>query len=56
MPALPRFSHQRALYSPTEGSGQRGLLKEAGYDECGVQVTPGCEAMIDEWVRVLKTF
>jgi 5,10-methylenetetrahydromethanopterin reductase len=27
-------------------------LKEAGYDEVVVQVTPGCEVMIDEWARV----
>jgi hypothetical protein len=27
-------------------------LREAGYDEVVVQVTPGCEVMIDEWARV----
>jgi 5,10-methylenetetrahydromethanopterin reductase len=29
-------------------------LKEAGYDEVVVQVTPGCEVMIDEWARVFE--
>ena len=29
-------------------------LKEAGYDEVVVQVTPGCETMIDEWARVFE--
>jgi 5,10-methylenetetrahydromethanopterin reductase len=29
-------------------------LKEAGYDEFVVQVTPGCEVMIDEWARVFE--
>jgi len=29
-------------------------LKEAGYDEFVVQVTPGCESMIDEWARVFE--
>jgi 5,10-methylenetetrahydromethanopterin reductase len=30
-------------------------LKGAGYDEVVVQVTPGCEVMIDEWARVFET-
>ncbi len=30
-------------------------LKEAGYDEVLVQVTPGCEVMIDEWARVFES-
>jgi hypothetical protein len=29
-------------------------LKEAGYGEFVVQVTPGCEVMIDEWARVFE--
>ena len=29
-------------------------LQEAGYDEVVVQVTPGCETMIDEWARDSK--
>jgi alkanesulfonate monooxygenase SsuD/methylene tetrahydromethanopterin reductase-like flavin-dependent oxidoreductase (luciferase family) len=29
-------------------------LKEAGYDEVVVQVTPGCEVMIDGWARVFE--
>jgi len=29
-------------------------LQEAGYDEVVVQVTPGCETMIDEWARVFE--
>jgi 5,10-methylenetetrahydromethanopterin reductase len=29
-------------------------LKEVGYDEVVVQVTPGCETMIDEWARVFE--
>jgi 5,10-methylenetetrahydromethanopterin reductase len=29
-------------------------LKEAGYDEVVVQVTPGCESMIDEWAGVFE--
>ena len=29
-------------------------LKEAGYDEVVVQVTPGCESMIDEWASVFE--
>src|SRR5260370_40711423 len=29
-------------------------LKEAGYDEVVVQVTPGCEVMINEWARVFE--
>ena len=29
-------------------------LKKAGYDEVVVQVTPGCEVMIDEWARVFE--
>jgi 5,10-methylenetetrahydromethanopterin reductase len=29
-------------------------LKEAGYDEVVVQVTPGHDTMIDEWARVFE--
>ena len=29
-------------------------LKEAGYNEVVVQVTPGSEIMIDEWARVFE--
>jgi 5,10-methylenetetrahydromethanopterin reductase len=29
-------------------------LKEAGYDEVVVQITPGCESMIDDWARVFE--
>ena len=29
-------------------------LKETGYDEVVVQVTPGWESMIDEWARVFE--
>jgi 5,10-methylenetetrahydromethanopterin reductase len=32
-----------------------GRLKEAGYDEVVVQITPGCETMIDDWARVFET-
>ena len=30
-------------------------LEEAGYDEVVVQITPGCETMIDDWARVFET-
>jgi 5,10-methylenetetrahydromethanopterin reductase len=30
-------------------------LKEAGYDEVVVQITPGCETMIEDWARVFET-
>jgi 5,10-methylenetetrahydromethanopterin reductase len=30
-------------------------LKEAGYDEVVVQITPGCEHMIEDWARVFGT-
>jgi len=30
-------------------------LKEAGYDEVVVQITPGCETMIDDWARVFDS-
>ena len=30
-------------------------LKEAGYDEVVVQVTPGHETMIEDWARVFET-
>jgi 5,10-methylenetetrahydromethanopterin reductase len=30
-------------------------LKEAGYDEAVVQITPGCESMIEDWARVFET-
>lgn len=29
-------------------------LKEIGYDEVVVQITPGCETMIDDWARVFE--
>jgi 5,10-methylenetetrahydromethanopterin reductase len=29
-------------------------LQEAGYDEVVVQITPGCETMIDDWARVFE--
>jgi 5,10-methylenetetrahydromethanopterin reductase len=29
-------------------------LQEAGYDEVAVQITPGCETMIDDWARVFE--
>jgi hypothetical protein len=34
-------------------SGRR--LKEVGYDEIVVQVTPGCENMVEDWARVFET-
>ena len=30
-------------------------LKAAGYDEVVVQITPGCEGMIEDWARVFDT-
>ena len=30
-------------------------LQEAGYDEVVVQITPGCETMIDDWARVFES-
>jgi 5,10-methylenetetrahydromethanopterin reductase len=30
-------------------------LKEAGYDEVVVQITPGCETMIEDWARVFES-
>ena len=30
-------------------------LKEAGYDEVVVQITPGCESMIEDWARVFES-
>jgi 5,10-methylenetetrahydromethanopterin reductase len=30
-------------------------LQEAGYDEVVVQITPGCETMIEDWARVFET-
>jgi 5,10-methylenetetrahydromethanopterin reductase len=30
-------------------------LQEAGYDEVVVQITPGCETMIDDWARVFDS-
>jgi len=30
-------------------------LKEAGYDEVVVQITPGCENMVEDWARVFGT-
>ena len=29
-------------------------LREAGYDEVVVQITPGCETMIEDWARVFE--
>jgi 5,10-methylenetetrahydromethanopterin reductase len=29
-------------------------LKEAGYDEVVVGVTPGCETMVEDWARVFE--
>jgi 5,10-methylenetetrahydromethanopterin reductase len=29
-------------------------LKEAGYDEVVVQITPGCDTMIEDWARVFE--
>jgi hypothetical protein len=29
--------------------------KEVGYDEIVVQVTPGCENMVEDWARVFET-
>lgn len=29
-------------------------LKDMGYDEIVVQVTPGCETMVDDWARVFE--
>jgi hypothetical protein len=30
-------------------------LKEVGYDEVVVQITSGCETMIEDWARVFET-
>ena len=30
-------------------------LREAGYDEVVVQMTPGSEAMIEDWARVFES-
>ncbi|HWY94111.1 MAG TPA: LLM class flavin-dependent oxidoreductase [Steroidobacteraceae bacterium] len=30
-------------------------LREAGYDEVVVQITPGCESMIEDWARVFES-
>ena len=30
-------------------------LKEAGYDEVVVQITPGCETMVEDWARVFES-
>jgi len=30
-------------------------LKDAGYDEAVVQITPGCETMVGDWARVFET-
>jgi 5,10-methylenetetrahydromethanopterin reductase len=30
-------------------------LKAAGYNEIVVQITPGCETMLDDWARVFET-
>ena len=30
-------------------------IKESGYHEVVVQITPGCETMIDDWARVFET-
>ncbi len=30
-------------------------LKQMGYDEVVVQITPGCETMLDDWARVFET-
>ncbi len=30
-------------------------LRDAGYDEFVVQITPGCESMLEEWARVFET-
>ena len=30
-------------------------LQEVGYDEVVVQITPGCETMIDDWARVFES-
>ena len=30
-------------------------FREAGYNEVVVQITPGCETMIEDWARVFKT-
>jgi hypothetical protein len=30
-------------------------LKDAGYNEIVVQVTPGRETMLDDWARVFET-
>ena len=29
-------------------------LKDAGYNEIVVQITPGCETMLDDWARVFE--
>ncbi len=30
-------------------------LRDAGYDEAVVQITPGCETMVTDWARVFET-
>jgi hypothetical protein len=30
-------------------------LREVGYDEAVVQITPGCESMIEDWARVFES-
>lgn len=48
----------QALTSTATASEQRDRirrLRDAGYDEFVVQVTPGQEEMLDDWVRVFET-
>ena len=35
--------------------GRMRRLREAGYDEVVVQITPGCESMIEDWARVFES-
>jgi 5,10-methylenetetrahydromethanopterin reductase len=40
---------------PSELRDRMRRLKAAGYDEVVVQVTPGCENMVEDWARVFET-
>ena len=44
-----------ATGTPPELRDRMRRLKEAGYDEVVVQITPGHETMVEDWARVFET-
>jgi 5,10-methylenetetrahydromethanopterin reductase len=53
----PELIHQ-TTFTGTEGDikGRVEALRDAGYGQFTVQLTPGNEAAIEDWVRIKKAF